>query len=312
MARKTFCIPSLITTFAALILLLLVTISIPLTFHSSSPFYIVSGSDLNGTIVDKTDNGANPNRNLTDIRGGLWGYCTKGQGESSFGFCSPNDHEYQISLARSEANSGAAYEQTEIKKSWTRGLVVAVVAFVATVIGFILSFFPQLGIQLIACLVLLLSLLLTLIAFAIQIAYFVYFKNRIHRLSDSASVTPGPGFYLTLISLPLLLFSAVTVLCGWKKEKSGEPAGYDTGYGSSKKSKFGGFGMSRPWKRNNKDASAAQNGSSDQPYSVGTYGQKSNDAGYNASTVNTAHTENQDSIPLTSRQRVLDAYNSSS
>lgn len=143
------------------------------------------------------------------------------------------------------------------------------------------------------------------------VAYFVYFKNRVHKVDGDADVNPGPGFYLTLISLPLLLFSAVTVMCGWKRERDGEPVGYDTGYGSSKKSRFGGFGMSRPWKKNNAAAaSTTADGSTDQPYSVGTYGQKDNQ--YNASTVNTNATTDKDTIPLTSRQRVLDAYNQGS
>lgn len=167
-ARKTFCLPSLVTTFCALILLLLVTISLPLAGHNSSPFYIATASNLDGRIVDRTGGGANPNRNLTDIRGGLWGYCSKGQGESSFGYCSDNDHEYNITLAQAVENSSAPYEQITIGKSWTRGLVVAVVAFVGTVIGFILSFFPQIIVQLIAFVVLFVTLLLTLIAFAIQ------------------------------------------------------------------------------------------------------------------------------------------------
>lgn len=92
-ARKTFCIPSLVTTFIALVLLILVTISVPLTTHSSSPFYIVEAKDLNGTITDGTGNGANANRELTAVRAGIWGYCSQGVGESNYGYCSDNDHQ---------------------------------------------------------------------------------------------------------------------------------------------------------------------------------------------------------------------------
>lgn len=91
MGRKTFCIPSLVSTFVAFILLLLVTISIPLTFHASSPFYIVTASNLNG-LRDITGNGANPDRNLTGIRAGIWGYCSKGDGDTSYSYCSDNSH----------------------------------------------------------------------------------------------------------------------------------------------------------------------------------------------------------------------------
>lgn len=139
------------------------------------------------------------------------------------------------------------------------------------------------------------------------VAYFVYFKNRVHKLYDNADVNPGPGFYLTLISLPLLLFSGFTVLCGWKKERDGDPVGYDTGYGS-KKSRFSGIAM--PWKKN-KSTAAAGAAASDEPYATsGTYGQRDTANGYNASTINTA--SDKDNIPLTSRQRVLDAYNQTS
>lgn len=64
--------------------------------------------------------------------------------------------------------NSAAYSQRSIGYSWTRGLVVAVVAFVFTFIGLVLSVFPHLIVQLIAALWLLLTLLMTLVAFAIQ------------------------------------------------------------------------------------------------------------------------------------------------
>ena len=107
-------------------------------------------------------------------------------------------------------------------------LVVVVVAFVAALIGFILSFIPHLKVMLVASVVHLLAFVLALIAFIIQIVLFVYTRTRINQVTDGASVMPGPGFYLTLVSLPLLFFSALTVCCGWRKEKKGDytPASY--------------------------------------------------------------------------------------
>lgn len=100
---------------------------------------------------------------------------------------------------------------------------------------------------------------------------------------------PGPGFYLTLVSLPLLLFSAVTVLCGWKREKSGatSASSYEYGGGSS--------GLlakaRRPFARKNKAADG--------------YGQR------DASNGAAVDEDNKNSIPLSSRQRVMDAFNRS-
>lgn len=92
-SRKTFCLPSLVTTGVSLILLLLVTISLPLTTHVSTPFYIAQASNLNGTIVDTTS-GANAERGLSSIRGGLWGYCSAAStGGGGYDYCSDNDHQ---------------------------------------------------------------------------------------------------------------------------------------------------------------------------------------------------------------------------
>jgi hypothetical protein len=60
------------------------------------------------------------------------------------------------------------YGSVSVGPSWTRGLVVAVVAMVFTAVGFALSFFPHLIVQLVAAFVLFLAMLLTFIAFIIQ------------------------------------------------------------------------------------------------------------------------------------------------
>ncbi|CAO1621029.1 unnamed protein product [Parajaminaea phylloscopi] len=285
MGRKTFCLPSLASTFVAFVLLLLVTISVPLTFHASSPFYIVGATNLGG-LRDITGNGANPDRNLTGLRAGLWGYCTKGANDTSYSYCSDNNHQYNFTLAPPAGQQdSAAYSSRQVKTSWTRGLVVAVVAFVFTIIGLILSVPPHLAVQLGAAIWLLLTLLLALIAFVIQIVFFIYVRQRIHDLNNKASISPGPAFYLTLISLPLLLFSALTVACGWQRERKGGSDSYEYGGGSSGllarvKKPFGG-------RYGRKEASDAP--------ATGNYPDQS--------------LQDKDSIPLTSRQRVLDAFN---
>lgn len=68
MGRKAFCVPALVTSFIAWVLLLLCTISTPTTFHTSTPFNFVQASHL-GNISDLS-NGANPDRNLTAIKVG--------------------------------------------------------------------------------------------------------------------------------------------------------------------------------------------------------------------------------------------------
>lgn len=91
MGRKATFIPSLIITFITLILLLLVTISTPLAGNNSSVFYISEATHTN--LRDVTGNGPNPQRNVTGIRAGIWGYCSRGEGDSSYAYCTENHHK---------------------------------------------------------------------------------------------------------------------------------------------------------------------------------------------------------------------------
>lgn len=116
---------------------------------------------------------------------------------------------------------------------------------------------------------------------------------------------PGAGFYMTLICIPLLAFSMVTVFCGWRSDKSGDAATASYGasgsgaYGSDmetgKKGRF-----AAPWKRNRGTAGAGAGATGGSAAVNGGYGQRSYDDGHN-----------KDNIPLSSRQKVLDAYHSS-
>lgn len=131
--------------------------------------------------------------------------------------------------------------------------------------------------MLLASFIHLLAFLLALIAFILQIVLYIYTRNRVHQVTDNASIIPGPGFYMTLVSLPLLFFSALTVCCGWRKAKGGENS-----YTSSlKSSRFG-----------KRSAAAAPStiAGNDQDFDYSTGGDK---------------------IPLqSSRQRVLEAFRS--
>lgn len=151
------------------------------------------------------------------------------------------------------------------------------VAFCFAIVGFILSFIPHLVVMLVASFVHLLAFILALIAFILQIVLYVYTRNRVHQVTDNASIIPGPGFYMTLVSLPLLFFSALTVCFGWRKAKNGGDS-YST---PSKPSRFG---------------------------------RRSRSAAQPASTVNNDDYDNStggDKIPLqSSRQRVLEAFRS--
>jgi hypothetical protein len=131
-------------------------------------------------------------------------------------------------------------------------------------------------VMLVASFVHFIAFLLALIASVIQIVLYIYTRDRIHKVTDNASIVPGPGFYLTLISIPLLFFSALTVCCGYRKVKRGDQ------YPSSSLS------SSTPWTSRFSRRSQPMTETGDYDYSTGG-----------------------DKIPLqSSRQRVLDAFKS--
>ncbi|KDN44903.1 pali-domain-containing protein [Tilletiaria anomala UBC 951] len=240
MVRRSCCIPGVVLSFLGMALLLLCTVSTPLAWGSNSNIgFVQSGDLLNDAgegLIDYTD-GSNTNRQIQYITFGTYGYCTKGVGESSYRFCNNLGSAYAVYLRPSGNETTAAYSQTEIKSSWTRGLVLHIVAFVIAVIALVLACVPNMMILLISSLAHLLAALFALIAFIIDIVLFVYSRNRIQQVAPGASVYPWIGFYCALISIPLLVLAGITVCCG-RREK-----GDDFTASSSKRSgiDFGGM-----------------------------------------------------------------------
>lgn len=112
-------------------------------------------------------------------------------------------------------------------------LVTAAVALGVAFVALVVSLVPSLVVELVASLIYLLATLITLAAFIVQVVFYVYVKVEFHKISSSASIVPGPAFYFTLVSIPLLFFSALTVCCGWRrgsKETKGSSfrSDYDT------------------------------------------------------------------------------------
>ncbi len=173
----------------------------------------------------------------------MWGYCTRGVNEGGDRFCNRGQgHAYQVLFRPTGNTTEAAFTETAIQPSWTRGLVIVVVAFVFSIVALALSFVPHLTVLLVAFVVQLLTFLLALIAFIVNIVMFVYTRNRIQQVSPNATVMPGVAFYLLLISLPFQIGAALTVCCG-RREKAGKydytprtaSAAYDDEDGASTK-----------------------------------------------------------------------------
>jgi hypothetical protein len=227
MVHKAFCVPALVTSFIAIVLLVLTTVSMPTTYHKTTPFEIVRANNLQGMRDVTIGTGADNGNGLASAKFGIWGYCTKAEGSDRFAACTDHlSNVYTATFASSDVQNNSDAEEARIRASYTRGLVIAPVALVVSVIAFIISFIPSLAVGLAASIVHLLATLITLAAFIVQVVFFVYVRVQIRKVSDNASVMPGPAFYFTLVSIPLLFFSALTVCCGWRKGR--KDATYDT------------------------------------------------------------------------------------
>lgn len=202
----------------SMILLVLITISTPTTLSDSTPFDFVRSSHLNGTI-DLTP-GSNEKRLIGGAKFGTWGYCTSLNSTNNFS-CFKHSHGYSARFGiNPDESSTAARESITIGSSWTRGLAVHVVAFVAALIGLVLVAVPKQVVRLAAVVVNGIAALLALVAFCIDIALFVYVQKQMNNLTDNASKTmPGPAFYMALIAIPIAVAATVLQWLNWKSER---------------------------------------------------------------------------------------------
>ncbi|KAJ1022464.1 hypothetical protein NDA16_003453 [Ustilago loliicola] len=215
---RRYWFPALAVGAISMILLVLVTISTPTTLSDSTPFDFVRSSHLNG-IIDLTP-GSNEKRLIGGLKFGIWGYCSSLNGTSNFS-CFKHSYGYEARFGINPADSTTAARDTvTIDSSWTRGLAVHVVAFVASLVGLVLTAVPKQTIRLAAIVVNAVAALLALIAFCIDIALFVYVQRQMNKLTDNAaSSMPGPAFYMALIAIPVATVATVVQWLNWRSEK---------------------------------------------------------------------------------------------
>ncbi|KAJ7823408.1 hypothetical protein B0H14DRAFT_2826708 [Mycena olivaceomarginata] len=128
-------------------------------------------------------------------------------------------------------------QEVDIGASWTRGLAIHPVAtaVVAVAFGFAASKLEN-G-PLIASLTSFFAALMLLIAFAIDIALYAFVHHQIGKLDHvDANVSAGSAFWMTFVSLILVLLAGCTVCFGRRKE-----SGSDAYPMFSKSSTGGGF-----------------------------------------------------------------------
>ncbi|OAX37376.1 pali-domain-containing protein [Rhizopogon vinicolor AM-OR11-026] len=195
---RAHCISGVVFLFCAFVLLFLVSISLP----------YFQAMDI--TRVHATGQFSSGSQAITEFRLGIWGYCID---ENSGRTCYNTGHGYSLTLQNSQGG------QVTIGSSWTRGLAVHPVATALAFIALVMSFSQHITITLVSSLVSFLAALLTVIAFAIDIALYAYVKNEMGNLTSNESTITGPGFWLTFVSLILLLLAGCTVCFGRRRDR---------------------------------------------------------------------------------------------
>ncbi|KAK0497852.1 hypothetical protein EDD18DRAFT_1159766 [Armillaria luteobubalina] len=217
---RAFCIPGIIFLFCAFVLSFLTSISLP----------YLTGLDIARTTV--VNAGRVGGEGVKQIRLGIWAPCSYQTDNART--CEDASHGYTLFIQNSDRT-----ETVDIGSSWTRGLAVHPVATAVTFIALLMSFSQHVTVTLFASLTSFLAAFLTLIAFACDIALLVYLKHQVNKLNDLDPTTKaGPGFWLTFVSLILLLLAGCTVCFGRRKARLSGASSYPSYPMSSTKKPF--------------------------------------------------------------------------
>lgn len=199
---RAFCIPGIIFLFCALVLSFLTSISLP----------FLTGLDIVrvhfGSPALATGNSA-----VDQLRFGVWAPCAYQTDGTRL--CADAHNAYSVSIFNGDKTSTVT-----IGSSWTRGLAIHPVATAVTFVAFLFSFSSHVTITLVASLLSFLAAVITLIAFACDIALYAFVHHEVKNVNGiNANTNTAPGFWLTFVSLILLLLAGCTVCFGRRRDR---------------------------------------------------------------------------------------------
>ncbi|KAH9172150.1 hypothetical protein EDB89DRAFT_2220193 [Lactarius sanguifluus] len=196
MARHLF--PGIFFLFSAFILSLLVSISLP-----GIPTVDIARTHFTGGATPHVSTNTESIEHIRSLISAQFG------------------HGYTVHLLSASKN-------ITIGPGATRGLAVHPVAAGVTFVALLCSFSSHVTLVLMASLLSFLAALLTLIAFAIDLALYVIVRDRVNNLDNvSARSVAAPGFWMTLVSLILLLLAGCAVYFGRRHSRMSGAIDYD-------------------------------------------------------------------------------------
>ncbi|KAL1746620.1 SUR7/PalI family-domain-containing protein [Schizophyllum fasciatum] len=208
---RAFCIPGIFFIFAALVLNFLVSISLP----------YLTALDVARATFDTGASAGGVDSGVRQVRFGVWSSCVyQDDGTKT---CRDAKLSYSVGFEDPKESDVSVV----IGPSWTRGLILHPIATGVTFIALLFSFSTHIAISLVASLLSFLSAVLTLVAFAIDIALFVYIKHQVDKLPNvDGTGKPGPGFWMTLAAFIVLLLAGCTVCFGRRRQRMSSATAY--------------------------------------------------------------------------------------
>ncbi|KAF8888463.1 hypothetical protein CPB84DRAFT_1849585 [Gymnopilus junonius] len=147
----------------------------------------------------------------TELRLGIWSACSYDTNGHRHGYMVP-------------VGNLITHKTGTISSAWTRGLAVHPVATAVTFAALVLALTAH---TLWASLIAFLSALLTLIAFAIDIALFALVDHEMKKVLDGGvNTNTAPAFWMTFVTLILLLLAGCAVFLGHRGDRSSGGSSY--------------------------------------------------------------------------------------
>ncbi|KAJ7266541.1 hypothetical protein C8J57DRAFT_1132316 [Mycena rebaudengoi] len=204
MSPRTFYLAAIALLSLALILSFLTSISLP--YLPGLDFVRVNFPD------------APPSADImSQLQLGIWAPCAyDGNGRRT---CLSSGHGYLVTITSFDRK-----ESVLIGSSWTRGLAIHPVATVFTAVALAFACSKSEHGPLMATLLSFLAAFLTALAFIVDIALYAFVKQQVGTLPGSASTTASTAFWMTFVSLILLIASGFVVFFGRRKEVGSYPS----------------------------------------------------------------------------------------